>query len=198
MIMETFNMAEIIKDFQKKEISVFTTDDFSRLFGIRRRDTVYKKLDRLRKKGLIARVIKGKYFFTLNPPDDFILANFLYQPSYVSLESAMSFYGIISGFPYRITSVTVKKTKKYAAAGKEYQYTRLGSRWFWGYEKKDKFLIAEPEKAVIDYLYLASKGLRPEEIDEFDFSAVDRKKLEIYLRKAADERLMKMARRLKL
>ena len=42
--------------------------------------------------------------------NDFLLANFLYQPSYISLESALSFFGIVTGFAYQITSLTTKKT----------------------------------------------------------------------------------------
>ena len=38
-------------------------------------------------------------------------ANYLYQPSYISLDSALSFYGVITGFSYKITSVSTKKTR---------------------------------------------------------------------------------------
>jgi predicted transcriptional regulator of viral defense system len=198
--METYNTTEIINILSKKNISVFSAIDFARLFKVDRRDTVYKKLDRLRKNGIIARSIKGKYFFTLNPPDDFTLANFLYQPSYISLESALSFHGIITGFPYAITSVTPRKTKKYLISGKqkEYEYTHLAPKLFWGYEKKEPFLMANPEKAIFDYLYLAFKGLRPAAIDEFDLSTIDRIILKDYLRKMPDQRFLRFTQKLKL
>lgn len=198
LIMETYNTTEIINVLREKNISVFSAIDFARLFKIGSRDTVYKKLDRLRKKGMIARVIKGKYFFTLNPPDDFILANFLYQPSYVSLESAMSFHRIITGFAYTITSVTPLKTKVYLISDKEYGYTHLSPKWFWGYEKKEAFLMAGPEKAVFDYLYLAFKGLRSAMIDEFDLSTIDRVMLKDYLHRIPDQRFLRFTQRLKL
>ena len=194
--MRTYRLAEIVRVLRQKEITVFAARDFARLFNIGRPDTVYKKLARLEKQKIIQRLIKGRYCFALNPPDDFTTANFLYQPSYISLESALSFYGVITGFPHRIMSVTVKKTKTFVAAEKEYQYVQIGSRWFWGYEKKERFLIAEPEKAMIDYLYLASKGLRSADIDEFDLSVINRKKLDNYLRKEADKSLIKLAEKI--
>lgn len=196
--METYKATEIIKILREKNISVFSIADFTRLFNISRPDTVYKKLDRLEKKGIITRVIKGKYFFTLNPPDDFILANFLYQPSYISLESALSFHGIITGFPYAITSVAPRKTRSYSISGKEYGYTHLSPKWFWGYEKKETFLMASPEKAVLDYLYLAFKGLRSAAIDEFDLSTIDRAMLKEYLHKMQDRRFLRFTQRVKL
>lgn len=198
LIMETYNTTEIINILSGKNISVFSATDFARLFKINRPDTVYKKLDRLEKKGIIARAVKGKYFFTLNPPDDFLLANFLYQPSYISLESALSFHGIITGFPHTITSVTPKKTKIYSIFGKEYKYTHLAPKCFWGYEKKEGFLMASQEKAVFDYLYLAFKGLRSAAIDEFDLLSINRITLKDYLGKMADQRFLRFTQRLKL
>ena len=198
--METYNTTEIINVLSEKNISVFSAIDFGRLFKVSRSDTVYKKLDRLLKKKIITRIIKGKYLFSLNPPDDFTLANFLYQPSYISLESALSFHGIITGFPYTVTSVTPRKTKKYLISGKqkEYEYTRLAPKLFWGYEKKELFLMANPEKAIFDYLYLAFKGLRPAAIDEFDLSTIDRIILKDYLRKMADQRFLRFTQKIKL
>lgn len=196
--METYNTTEIIKALQGKSISVFSAIDFGRLFKIGRRDTVYKKLGRLTQKKIITRIIKGKYLFNLNPPDDFVLANFLYQPSYISLESALSLHGIITGFPHAITSVTPKKTKIYSIFGKEYKYTHLAPKWFWGYEKKETFLMAGSEKAVVDYLYLAFKGLRSPETDEFDFSVINRKVLGNYLKRIADGRFLRFIKKLKI
>lgn len=198
LIMETYNTTEIIKVLRGKNVSVFSAVDFGRLFKIGRRDTAYKKLDRLQKKGIVARVVKGKYFFTFNPPDDFLLANFLYQPSYVSLESALSFNGIITGFPYTITSVTPRKTKAYSVSGKDYGYTHLSPKWFFGYEKKEDFLMASPEKAVLDYLYLAFKGLRSPQTDEFDFSVINRETFENYLSRVTDEQFLRFVNKLKI
>lgn len=197
--METYSPVEIIKTFQRKGISLFTLADFARLFKITNQNTVYKKIQRLEKKEVIRKLTKGRYLFALKKPDEFAIANFLYQPSYVSLESALSFYGIITGFPYQITSVTTKKTKTYVLGQKEYQYAQINKDLFWGYEKKEGFLIAQKEKALLDFLYLTLKGLRSEEMEEFDLSTVNKKRFKSYLKMTKNKRLLKfIQKKLKL
>jgi len=104
--------AKILQKLRENEISLFTVSDFKKIFGIKKENTAYKIIERLTKKGIFKRLIKRKYLFTFSDYNDFQIANFLYPPSYISLESALSFYGMITQFPYQITSVTPKKTKK--------------------------------------------------------------------------------------
>lgn len=187
LIMETFNKTEIIKRLQRQNFSLFTLSDFARLFAINNKNTLYKKIQRLEKEGIVKRLIKGKYLFLLQKANEFMIANFLYQPSYISLESALSLYGIITGFPYKITSITTKKSKTFVIDEKEYQYSQINKSLFWGYEKKEDFLIAEKEKALIDYLYLVFKGLRTLDVDEFELSSINKKKLKEYFKKIANK-----------
>src|SRR3989339_421304 len=171
---ETYSTTGIIKLLQAKELSLLTLNDFSKLFNIDNRQTLYKKIARLEKAQIIQKLIKGKYRFLFQPADDFTLANFIYQPSYISLESALSFYGIITGFPYRITSISIKPTKLIEVGQKEYIYSQIEKSLFWGYTKLDNFLIAEKEKALLDYIYFGIKGLRNLSFDEMDFSEIDK------------------------
>lgn len=194
--METTSSLEIIKKLKQLGISLFSLNDFARLFKIADRNTVYKKIQRLEKKGVVQKLIKGKYLFLLAPKNDFAIANFLYQPSYISLESALSFYGITTGFPYQITSVTPKKTKTFLIQGQEYNYSRIDSSLFWGYEKTQDFLIAEKEKAIFDILYFAAKGLKTVDFDELELSEIDKKRLKNYLRERRS--LLKFSQQLKL
>lgn len=196
--METSKDRDIIRKLQEKNISLFTIADFSRLFGITNQQTLYKKIQRLGKRALAKRLIKGKYLFLLNKPSDFTLANFLYQPSYISLESALSFYGIMAGFPYQITSITVKKTRTFIIDGKEYQYIKTDKNLFWGYEKKEDFLIAEQEKSLLDFLYLAFKGLRDLDLEELDLSSIDRKKFKEYFPMIKNRSFLKFLNKLKI
>ena len=108
---ESLNQTTVIKILKEKEISLFTFSDFKKLFQIKKENTAYKILERLTKKGILKRLIKKKYLFLFSESDDFQIANFLHSPSYISLESALSFYGIITQFPYQITSITSKKQK---------------------------------------------------------------------------------------
>ena len=154
--METYSTTDIIKLLQSKQLSLFTLADFSKLFDINNPQTLYKKIARLEEKKIVQKLIKGKYQFLFRPVNDFLTANFLYQPSYISLESALSFYGIITGFSYQITSITIKKPNAVEINNREFKYSRIASRLFWGYEKKEDFLLAEPEKALLDYIYLGT------------------------------------------
>lgn len=194
--MRRYNLAEIINLLREKQIALFSLDDFARLFDIKKKDTLYKKIARLEKKKIIKKLIKGKYLFLFNQPNDFLIANYLYQPSYISLESALSFYGLISGFPYQITSVTPKKTKKIIADKKEYVYGQISPLFFWGWEKKDNFLIAQKEKAFLDYLYFYTKGLRSFEKDEFDLKEIDKKKLIKYAGKFGNQKLLSIVKKI--
>jgi len=182
---------DIIKQMEERNLSLFTLADFSRIFNIKNQNTLYKMIQRLENKGIIKRFIKGKYSFVFKKPNEFVIANFLYQPSYISLETALSFYGIITGFPYQITSITTKKTKSFLIDKKEFQYSQINRNLFWGYEKKENFLIAEKEKSLIDYLYLTFKGLRSSDLDEFDLSLINKKRLENYFKIITNKKFLK-------
>lgn len=175
--METYSTTDIIKLLKERELNLFTLGDFERLFSIKNQNSLYKKIQRLEKKGIVKKLIKGKYLFAFSKTNDFKIANFLYQPSYISLESALSFYGIITGFSYKITSITVKKSRTFTVNQKEYLYSHINQNFFWGYEKKEDFLIAEKEKALLDLIYFYSKGLRGFNSDELDVSEIDKQKL---------------------
>lgn len=182
---------EIIKILREKDISVFSLNDFRRLFLIENDQTAYKKIQRLQEEGIIETLINGKYRFTFsyNLATDYVIANYLYAPSYISLESALSYYGIITGFPYIVSSITVKKPKKIIFQNKEFSYSRVKKELFFGMRKDVDFVIAEPEKALLDYIYFGQKGLRNLEFDEMDFSAIDRKKLSLYAKQAGIKKL---------
>ena len=193
-----FSDIEIIRKHQEKDLAIFTLADFSQLFAIENKHTLYKKIQRLEKRKIIKKLIKGKYLCLFQKSNEFIIANFLLTPSYVSLESALSFYSIITGFPYQITSITIKKTKTYFINQKEYQYSQINQGLFWGYEKKENFLIADKEKSLLDYLYLSFKGLRTFDIEEFDLSQINKKKLKSYYKKIKNPIFLKFMKKIKL
>ena len=194
--MKTYSTTDIIKLLRGKRLSLITLDDFGRLFDINNQQTLYKKIARLEKAQIIQKLIKGKYRFLFEPVNDYALANFLYQPSYISLESALSFYGVITGFPYQITSVSIKPTKSIEISGKEFRYSQIRTRLFWGCEKKEDFLLAEKEKALLDYIYLGIKGLRNLSFDEMDLSEINKTKLVSYAKKINNQQVTKIIKSL--
>jgi len=177
--MET-STPEIIKILREKNISLFSLADFGRLFKISNQQTLYKKIQRLEKNGFAEKLVKGKYLFSFGEASDYKIANYLYSPSYISLESALSFYGIITGFTYMVTSIAVKKPRTIRCRNKEFVYSQILPEFYFGMQKDKGFLIASPEKALLDYIYFGNKGLRNKEFDEMDFSVIDKRKLRLY------------------
>jgi len=196
--MQTYSTTDIIRLLQTKQLSLITLNDFSKLFNIDNRQSLYKKIARLEKSKIVQKLIKGKYQYLFNPANDYVIANFLYQPSYVSLESALSFYGIITGFPYQITSISIKPTRsieinlKDSLEKKEFKYSQIENSLFWGYEKQEDFLIAQKEKALLDYIYFGIKGLRNINLDEMDLSEINKSKLASYTKRINNKQITKV------
>ncbi len=175
--METISKQKAIQILIQKNISLLDIGTAQKIFSFQKENSLYKFLQRLEKANLLKRVVKGKYLFSLKEINDYELANLLLTPSYLSLESALSFYGILAQFPYTITSVTPLKTKKIIYNEKEFEFAHLKKEYFFGYVKKDNFLIALPEKALLDELYFISKGLIRISLDELNLSLINRNKL---------------------
>ena len=118
------------------------------------------QLTRWVKKGYLLKLRNGIYVF--NKDSEKIkgeeVAAALYQPSYLSLESALSAYGFIPEIVYAHVSVTAKINRRFDNKFGHFIYRHVKSELFWGYRevKTDagRYLIAEPEKALLDYLYL--------------------------------------------
>lgn len=166
-----------VKLLHDNEVRLLGVGSAKKIFSVEKDNTLYKLLQRLEKKGIIERIISGKYRFSLAEVNDFEIANFLVHPSYVSLESALSFYGILPQFPYVITSITSGKKKEFLYNNKEYEYSHIKKDYYFGFQKKDNFVIATPEKALLDELYFVSRGLRRIDIDGLDLSIINKDEL---------------------
>jgi len=117
------------------------------------------------KKGLLIRLRQGFYTFPeyKNKADIALyFANRIYRPSYVSLHTALSFYGMIPEAVMQITSVTTLKTISFSNDFGEYGYKSIKPELFFGYELKpilegQAFQLARPEKACSTcYIYIRS------------------------------------------
>jgi predicted transcriptional regulator of viral defense system len=114
------------------------------------------------RQGYLIRLRQGYYAFPeYKESTDFTLyfANTIYKPSYISLHTALSFYGIIPESVPEITSVTTLKTITFSNDFGEYSYKNIRPELMFGYDLRDmeggrRILFATPEKAIIDLLYL--------------------------------------------
>lgn len=120
------------------------------------------QLNRWEKRGLIIKLKRGFYLLNendrkINPSRQFI-ANQLYSPSYVSLEYALSMYGLIPERVIDLTSVATKKTMRIKNKLGNFIYQHVKTSAFRGFRmEKDSvgqtYFIAVAEKAVVDFLY---------------------------------------------
>lgn len=167
---------------QEKGVNLFTRDELGRILKTSSRNTRHF-LEAYTKRGLLVRLRKGLYALKEMIPNEEVIANALYQPSYISLEYALSRYGIIPEMPYTITSVTTKITATFTVLGRDFSYQKIKKSAYTGYvpEKvgRHTIFIASPEKAFVDYLYFVSLGKKTLN-DRLSFDRLDAKKIKSY------------------
>jgi predicted transcriptional regulator of viral defense system len=153
---------------------VFTTRQIAALRGSSL-SAASQGLSRMEERGLVKKVTRGIWCV----PDDPRFTAFALVPllagghrAYVSLISALHLYGLIKQIPEIIYAVTTGHTRVRKTPVGTYSYHRIRPRFFAGfdwYRNRQDFLIATPEKALVDSLYLSSrKGKRFKFFPELD------------------------------
>ncbi len=136
---------------------------------------------RLVKKGLARRLLRGKLSLV---DDDFAIASQLINPAYISLDSALLFHGVIQQITKGIECVTTVNSIKLERLG--IVYHKIPPSLFYGYNRVERgqsfAFMAEPEKALIDGIYLG---------------AYTKEKLSEYSSNVSKKRLLELARRYK-
>ncbi len=127
------------------------------------------KIAAMEKQQQLIRIKKGLFVVAqqegTSPISRELIANHLYGPSYVSLESALSYHNLIPERVYRVRSVTMKRFKMYDTPLGVFEYRTVSPEYFSiGIQQQvtqdnTAFLIASPEKALCDLIVLSS-GLR--------------------------------------
>lgn len=168
----------------QKGLRLFTTADFRRALGLSV-PTAYKTLERYTKQGAVIRLRNGLYSLPWNRPTGMIIANALYRPSYISYETALSYYHIIPETVYAVTSATTRRTKEIEAGDVGYIYHSIKKEAFTAYRpvriSDEVVLMAEPEKALCDFLFLVFLKKRAIN-DRIAWRSVDKGKLLRYAR----------------
>ena len=124
------------------------------------------KARRLEQEGRIIRLKKGLYVRSIDDgaqPVAELIANHLYGPSYVSMQSALRHYGLIPERTYSTLSMTIKHSRCFDTPLGRFDYYSCGVDYFpigisQHYENNMQFLIASPEKAMCDLL-VKTRGL---------------------------------------
>ena len=114
---------------------------------------------RLVERGILIRMRRDLYALVNRNYSLYSLANALHQPSVISLETALNYWGLIVQVPQVIFSVSLR-SYRYETDNTEFIYRRIEPSLFrFGQVKSEDFHITEPEKALLDTLYMKSKGL---------------------------------------
>ena len=111
-------------------------------------------------KGYIQKLVNKWYLFKEALLDEMLqyrIGNCIYRPSYISMESALSYYHLIPEAVYSQQSVTTRKTISYKTPVGLFHYNSLKPELYFGYHviRKNEIpvLMADAEKALLDYLY---------------------------------------------
>lgn len=126
--------------------------------------------------GSIIRLRKGLYVFgdryRRAPLSRELLANLIYGPSYVSLDYALSHYGMIPERVENVTSVTTGENRRFTTPLGVFTYRPLAQRRYapgvhWSGEGDARYLMASPEKALVDKVW-TDKRFSPAKVGDFD------------------------------
>jgi hypothetical protein len=178
------------KIFENTPYGYFTSQEAATLFPDSE-DRRYGLVKRAIAGGQIIHIRRGLYClapkYQKKKLNLYALAEHIYGPSYVSLESALSWHGWIPEAVYTLTSASLGKSKEFKTPLGAFSYNRVPQKVFYaGVERLtdeagDAFLMAQPIKALADYVYVHKKdwtGLTPAaedlriEPDEFESVAV--------------------------
>jgi hypothetical protein len=126
----------------------------------------HDKIDELVKQQMLLQIKRGLYItgpkLNIATPEPFLIANHLYGPSYVSLDAALSHWGLIPERVYEISSITTSKSNTYTTAIGRFSYKYMPLPYYsFGIKqvaltKKQTVLMASPEKALCDKIITTS------------------------------------------
>ena len=175
---------------------------------------IQARLSRWVKQGEIIKVRRGIY--VLRPEQHrqdfsiYYVSNYLYRPSYVSLSSALEFHGLIPEAVAGVQAVTTRSAKTWETHLGRFQYYSLSRDRFWGYREytasavaapplQSRYLMARPEKSLLDWLYVSGGEWTEERIGEMrfqDLERLDRDGLLEAARRFKSPRVLRAVRRL--
>lgn len=182
----------LLTQLQKNRHSLFSAKDLLLLNPKEKRKTLLNQLSQWVERGYLLRLRRDLYELadkgstTLSPIPDLFVANRLCEPSYVSCETALSFFAAIPEVAVHAVSVTTRPSKNFRNHRGLFLYHSCQPEAFRGYrlmkEQGYSVKVAEPEKALVDYVYFKgreSEGWNWEEerLDPFFLKKLNWKKV---------------------
>jgi predicted transcriptional regulator of viral defense system len=157
------------------------SDDLARRYNINE-NAVGNALRRQERRGLVEHISNKIYINKLaHEFSSKELVNLLRPEAYISLESALAEWGISTQSPSMLTCVTTGFGRKFRSPSVRIVYRHIGKPLYWGFQEKrtrhGHYKIAEPEKALLDWIYLKRQEGLPVALDELNLRPTDREKL---------------------
>ncbi|MCA9994616.1 MAG: hypothetical protein KDE56_02640 [Anaerolineales bacterium] len=151
--------------------------------------------------GKLVQLRRGVYTFAAPYGDErplsYVVANRMVQPSYVSLQSALSYYGMIPEHVAAVTSVTTGRPIKLVNDYGYFMYRCIKPSFFYGFRYwqislTQSALIATPEKALLDLIYLTPDSDNPAYIQELrlqNLEIIDVERLQQFVERSGRPKL---------
>jgi len=132
-----------------------------------RTEHVRPAVNRWVKNGKVVRLHKGLYAlaepYRKTPLEPFVIANELKSPSYISLQSALAYHGMIPEYVPQVTSITTARPCTIHTPVGTFVFRHINKKYFHGFTQnalpaRQRFFIASPEKALLDLIYLTPQS----------------------------------------
>jgi predicted transcriptional regulator of viral defense system len=146
-----------------------------------------KQLSRWVKSGKLIQIRRGLYAlserYSKTQPHPFYVANRIQRASYVSLQSALEYYGLIPEYVPAVTSVTTGRPQTFKIPLGNFIFRHIKKEIFFEYRLTDvgnnqSAFLASPEKALLDLIYLTSGSDNPSYLRELRLQNLDRLNME--------------------
>jgi len=178
--MDFGSLLEIVGDEPVFETGLLLSGDVSP-------SDVRRQLSRWTSAGWLHQLRRGVYAlappYQKAKPHPFLVANVMVRGSYVSLQSALAYHGMIPEHTPLVTSVSTGRTRRWETVLGAYEYRHLKVEWLHGYQllevaHRQSAFVALPEKALLDLIYLQPGGDSPEYLAELRLQGLQRLNLD--------------------
>lgn len=151
------------------------------------------QLSRWVESGKLIKLRRGLYLFDKKyrkqNVDPLFIANNLIWPSYISLEKACEYWGLIPEGVKVYTSITTKRPQKVENDLGQFSYKHVKNSLFWGYQsvllgQGQQFFIASPEKALLDFFYFLNGEISQKRLESLRIQNLEILNLEKLLKYA--------------
>jgi predicted transcriptional regulator of viral defense system len=187
-------MSKLLKEINNIPKKYFSLKDLSKISNLGG-NSLKVAISRLARTGKVVKLVNGLYTQDINDISWENLAINIYSPSYVSFESALNYYNILSQQTFSLTLATSKRKKDVNIHNYSIVYRHIKNNLLWGYIRKDDYLIAEPEKAFLDLAYLSLNGYGYFDPKEMNLSLLNKGKIKKYLKRFNNKKLTKLISR---